>query len=142
MFLKTIKYICFVIAVFSYLNGVAQNDSLARPNLALSNNAPAAAIDSSKQRDLIDFLQKILKKNTPANSRLHAKKLVFSVVPAIGYSLTTGFAADITANMAFYTSTNHSNNLSAIDLETYMIPKIKRYLPAGPKYGTTAIIIN
>jgi outer membrane protein assembly factor BamA len=118
MFLKTIKYICFVIAVFSYLNGVAQNDSLARPNLALSNNAPAAAIDSSKQRDLIDFLQKILKKNTPANSRLHAKKLVFSVVPAIGYSLTTGFAADITANMAFYTSTNHSNNLSAIDLET------------------------
>jgi outer membrane protein assembly factor BamA len=118
MILKTTKYLCLVIAIFSYLRGVAQNDTSARSKLALSYNTPGVVIDSSKQRDVIDFLQKILKKNAPADSRLHAKKLVFSVVPAVGYSLTTGFAADITANMAFYTNPNRTNNLSAIDLET------------------------
>jgi outer membrane protein assembly factor BamA len=116
--LKTIKYLCLIIAVFSYLEGAAQNDTSALHTKAVPGKMTGSIVDSSKQRDVIDFLQKILKKNTPVNSRLHAKKLVFSVVPAIGYSLTTGFAADITANMAFYTNTNHTNNLSAIDLET------------------------
>ena len=105
-------------AVFSYLEGAAQNDTSALHTNVVSDKMTGPIIDSSKQRDVIDFLQKILKKNTPANSRLHAKKLVFSVVPALGYSLTTGFAADISSNVAFYTSAGHSNNLSAIDLET------------------------
>jgi outer membrane protein assembly factor BamA len=116
--LKTIKYLCLIMAVFSYLKGAAQNDTSALHTTVVPGKMTGPIIDSSKQRDVIDFLQKILKKNTPANSRLHAKKLVFSVVPAVGLSLTTGFVADITANMAFYTNTNHTNNLSAIDLET------------------------
>jgi len=116
--LKTIKYLCLIMAVFSYLEGAAQNDTSALHTNVVSDKMTGPIIDSSKQRDVIDFLQKILKKNTPANSRLHAKKLVFSVVPALGYSLTTGFAADISSNVAFYTSAGHSNNLSAIDLET------------------------
>jgi len=116
--LKTIKYLCLIIAVFSYLEGAAQNDTSALHTKGVPDKMAGPIIDSSKQRYVIDFLQKILKKNTPANNRLHAKKLVFSVVPAIGYSLTTGFAADITANVAFYTNKDHTNNLSAIDLET------------------------
>jgi hypothetical protein len=115
--LKTLKYLLCVIAVFSFFKCWAQQDTA-----LVKNNSPDKTqqplIDSSKQRDVIDFLQKILKKNAPANSRLHAKKLVFSVVPAIGYSLSTGFAADISSNVAFYTTADHSTNLSAIDLET------------------------
>ena len=61
--------------------------------------------------------QKTLSKNASANSRLHAEKLVFSLVPAAGYSLTTGLAIDLTANVAFYTSASHKENLSAVDLE-------------------------
>ena len=106
-----------IIAVFSFVKCWALQDTA-----LVKNNSPDETqqpiIDSSKQRDVIDFLQKILKKNVPANSRLHAKKFVFSVVPAIGYSLSTGFAADITSNVAFYTSADRSTNLSAIDLET------------------------
>jgi hypothetical protein len=115
--LKTIKYLLCIIAVFSFFKCWALQDTA-----LVKNNSPDKTqqpiIDSSKQRDVIDFLQKILKKNTPADSRLHAKKLIFSVVPAIGYSLSTGFAADITSNVAFYTSADRSTNLSAIDLET------------------------
>ena len=116
--MKTIKYLCLLVAVFSYLECAAQNDTSALHTKVAPDEMGRPIIDSSKQRDVIDFLQKTLKKDIPANSRLHAKKLVFSVVPAVGYSLTTGFAADITANMAFYTNINHTNNLSAIDLET------------------------
>ena len=118
MIYKKINYLCFVIAIFSYLNGAAQNGTLGISKIVAPNKIGTTIIDSSKQQDLIDILQKILNKNTPDNSRLHAKKLVFSVVPAIGYSLTTGFAIDISSNVAFYTSPNHDNNLSAIDLET------------------------
>src|SRR5271168_2412768 len=87
----------FLILILSVLKGFAQNDTTLA-NKVISEKQHEVVIDSSKQLDVIDILQKIIKKNTPANSRLHAKKLVFSVVPAIGYSLTTGFAADITAN--------------------------------------------
>jgi len=66
---------------------------------------------------MIDVILKIIKKDTSSNTRLKAKKLVFSVVPAVGYSLSTGFAADITANVAFYTGDPHQENLSAIDAE-------------------------
>jgi len=115
--LKTIKYLLLLTAAFNISISYGQQDTSTASKSKIQTQK-AAPIDSSQQRDVIDFLQKILQKNAPANSRLHAKRLVFSVVPAVGYSLTTGFAADITANMAFYTSTDHSNNLSAIDLET------------------------
>lgn len=116
--MKGLKYIAALIAVFSFFTGSAQQDTSASHAKAVSKTMPGPVIDSSKQRDVIDFVQKILHKNTSPDSRLHAKKLVFSIVPAVGYSLSTGFAADITANVAFYTSPNPVNNLSAIDLET------------------------
>ena len=115
--MKASTYIFLLIGLFNYGVCCAQQDTSASSKNKTRTDI-SAPVDSSKQRDVIDFLQKILKKNSPADSRLHAKKLVFSVVPAIGYSLTTGFAVDLTANVAFYTSANHSNNLSAIDLES------------------------
>jgi hypothetical protein len=122
IYLKAFKYIFVVIWLFSFYKSFAQQNTIVS-NKSLSDTAKKTVIDSSKQRDVIDFLQKIVKKNTPADSRLHAKKLLFSVVPAIGYSLTTGFAADLTSNVAFYTSINHKNNLSAIDFETVLDTK-------------------
>jgi hypothetical protein len=115
--LKTRKYLILTALIFTFFGVAAQQDtsSLRKNN---SSGQPASIIDSAKQRDVIDYLLKIIRRDTAGKSRLHAKRLVFSVVPAVGLSLTTGFAADITANMAFYTSADHSNNLSAIDLET------------------------
>jgi len=111
--LKYSKYLFLCLAVLTSSQVIAQHDTS-----SVVKNYPTPVIDSAKQRDAIDFLLKIIKKDTSIKSRLHAKKLVFSVVPALGLSLTTGFVADITANMAFYTSADHANNLSAVDLET------------------------
>ena len=77
---------------------------------------PGVQIDSSKQRDAIDVLKDIFKRNS-SDVRKKASRLNFSLVPAFGYSLSTGFAVDLTGNVAFYTSSKHSENLSAIDAE-------------------------
>jgi hypothetical protein len=114
--LKTFKYLLFATTIFSFLKVKAQQETF-------SSKKDAVVIDSSKQRDLIDFVAKILKKDTSGNKRLKAKKLLFSVVPAFGYSLTTGFAIDLTANVAFYTGPDHKENLSAIDGEAIVDTK-------------------
>lgn len=74
-----------------------------------------ASGDTTRQRDLIDIAQKLFKPNTSPDARKTAKKLSFSVIPSVGYTLTTGFAADVAANVAFYTDKTHKENLSSID---------------------------
>ena len=81
------------------------------------NKSQASVInkaDSGKQRDAIDIVNHILNKNSPASDHASSRRLNFSVVPSPGYTLSTGFIFDVTGNVAFYTSANHKENLSAI----------------------------
>jgi hypothetical protein len=71
-------------------------------------------IDSSKQVDVADEIYKLLGKSNALKKTSHPKKINFSVAPSVGYTLSTGFALDITGNAAFYTSKAHTENLSAI----------------------------
>ena len=77
---------------------------------------PFKHTDSVRQTDLVDLFRKVLvqKKQSTADSVSRASRLVhLSIVPAAGYSLTTGFAALLGMNLAFYTAKNHdSTNLS------------------------------
>ena len=111
-----IKHSLLVLIVFSALTGSAQQDSLKTINTVLNKNR-LFKIDSSKQRDAIDVLKRILNKNTPENGRKSPSRLNFAIVPAIGYSLSTGFAVDLTGNVAFYVTPGRKENLSAIDAE-------------------------
>ena len=104
--------ITFVIIVY-YLN------CYGRQKIGTESKKPCdtvkAVIDSSKQRDLIDVAQKLFNPSVPPDQRKKPKKLLFSVVPSVGYTLSTGFAADLAGNVAFYTSQNRHENLSSID---------------------------
>ncbi len=71
-------------------------------------------VDSSSQRDMIDVIERLFDKNSSPNKREVAKKASFSIVPYGGYTLSTGFTADITGNVGFYTSTDHHENFSVI----------------------------
>lgn len=81
--------------------------------------------DTVHQTDLIDVLHKIIpgKKKNAAELAKQAstdsaslKKVVnFSFIPSVGYTLSTGFAADLAGNMAFHTGANHKGNLSELD---------------------------
>jgi hypothetical protein len=95
------------------LKGNCQTDTLKTVS-AQANNQNITPVDSSKQRDIADEIYQFLGKTAKLQQGAHPKKINLSVVPAIGYSLTTGFAADITTNAAFYTSSTHAENLSEI----------------------------
>jgi hypothetical protein len=72
-----------------------------------------------KEIDLIDVAEKALHKETaqhlekPANQK---GRIHFSVFPAVGYTLQTGFAGVISANAAFFTTShNHeTENISTV----------------------------
>lgn len=70
--------------------------------------------DTVKQKDLVDLLSKIVHHHKAADTLERKKKLVhLSLAPGVGYSLSSGFAALVGMNMAFYTAKNHnSTNLS------------------------------
>ncbi len=114
--MKNIKYLFCLLSVFSFYKSYAQKDTLSvKNNTAVKTQLPT--IDSSKQIDAIDILYRILGKTAAETQRQKSRKLNFSLVPAFGYSLSTGFAVDLTGNVAFYTSSAHTENLSEIDAE-------------------------
>ena len=116
-----------IVAVFCFLRSSAQQDTLkSAKNVAGKLQTPI--IDSSKQKDVYDYLAKLLNKNELFNSRKKPSKLNFAVVPAVGYSLSTGFAVDISSNVAFYTSADHNENLSAIDAEGILDTRSQKIL--------------
>lgn len=84
--------------------------------LTNKKNKTVKHTDSVRQTDLVDLVRKVIvhKKQSIADSVRRASRIVHvSIVPAAGYSLTTGFAALIGMNLAFYTAKNHdSTNLS------------------------------
>jgi outer membrane protein assembly factor BamA len=108
-----IEHLLSFLFIFYCSDAHAQNSAVKINNKELSNQN-TLVIDSSKQRDLADEIYKLLGKNELLKKAEHPKKINFSVIPAIGYTLTTGFAFDLTGNAAFYTSKSHTENLSAI----------------------------
>jgi hypothetical protein len=123
--LKISKYLLFLIAIFSVLKSSAQQDTSSSKNVSVKKSGPI--IDSSKQKDAIDLLKRLFNKKSP-DTRKVPGKLNFAVVPAIGYSLSTGFAIDISSNVAFYTSASHKENLSVIDAEGVVDTKSQKLL--------------
>jgi len=75
---------------------------------------PIAVVDSSKQLDLADEIYKLLGKSQSLKNTARPKKINISIVPSLGYTLSSGFTLDLTGNAAFYTSKAHTENLSAI----------------------------
>ncbi|MDB5131132.1 MAG: hypothetical protein JWR02_881 [Mucilaginibacter sp.] len=113
--MRFIKYIFLVSALFCFFKSPAQQDT-AKLHKTISRDTEAP-VDSSKQRDIIDIIKRVFNRNTPTEGR-KSRKLNFSIVPALGYSLSSGFAVDISANVAFYTGDPHLDNLSEMDAET------------------------
>lgn len=123
--MNTFRYILFSIVLLSCFNAIAQ-----RPRtIILRNPKPhkdTLVVDSAKQKDIIDLIQKIADKNTPPEKRAASGKLNISVIPYAGYSLSTGFIADVSSSFSFYTSPDHHQNLSVIANDLGFDSKIQK----------------
>ncbi|GAC1494544.1 MAG: hypothetical protein NVS1B13_24910 [Flavisolibacter sp.] len=66
------------------------------------------------QEDLVDVFEKIIKHKDDINVKKDPKKVFISLVPAAGYSLSSGFAGLISGNAAFYMGKSKDQNISSI----------------------------
>ena len=96
-------------------------------------------LDLRRQRDLIDIGYLIIKKNLALRFDTTHKKTVrlhISGSPTPEYSRATGFAANITGNIAFYLSHDESANISSILFSPTYTQKKQIIAPIQPAIWT------
>ena len=94
------------LSLYFFYTSVAQSDSSSSPRLVVNQ------FDSSKERDLKDVFRR--KGKVSSLEEQAKKKYQFSLVPALGYTLQTGFAGILSANLAYRTDNNPDTKLSSI----------------------------
>ena len=121
------KYLLCIIAVLSFFKAFSQQGALTiarRPRLA--NYSNIAVVDSPRQIDLVDVIQKILDKKPQPSKRALPKKVNFSVIPYGGYTLSTGLTINLSGNVGFFTNAGHQQNLSVIAADAGYDSKIQK----------------
>jgi len=84
--------------------------------------------DSLHQKDIADVGRSIFgKKKSPRIDAGNESQAHVSVLPAVGYSLQTGFAAILSANIAFYTGADEGQNISTI-ITSFTYSQYKQYI--------------
>ena len=112
MNLKGSFFLLFVLFSFSYV--FSQTDTIT--SFQIKDATVFNKFDSSKERDLKDVVHNFSKKKY-SDSAIQAKasrKYQFSFVPALGYTLQTGFAGIISENVAYRVDRNPDTKLSSI----------------------------
>ncbi|MCF2495849.1 hypothetical protein [Dyadobacter chenhuakuii] len=90
--------------------------------MQIPDDQPVAKADSVEkivlQKDIIDVLKGLRKKHrqdsVKVDTVLKTGKVLFSIVPAFGYTLTSGLIGSMNVNSAFYSSDPHKTRLSSI----------------------------
>jgi hypothetical protein len=79
---------------------------------AKASLADTTASHPREEVDLIDMAKRILKRESSKSTEL--RKVSYSIIPAIGYTLSTGFVGLVSGNAAFHLSDPASTNMSSI----------------------------
>ena len=111
----TIK-LFFTLLLMSIINTIvfAQNNYLITSKN--HDSTKEYVCDTSKLRDLGDVINHLFnkKKDSTNLGNVQPKQYHFSFVPAVGYTLQTGFAGIASANIAYKTDKNPDTKLSSI----------------------------
>ncbi len=67
------------------------------------------------QKDIVDILHTLLRKKDKADSIRTNKKFNWSLIPAAGYTLQTGFAGVVSGNIGFYQQNSEDQKISNIN---------------------------
>lgn len=95
----------------------AKKDSIEQKDSTKPDTSKNNTIKTPPEKDMRDVLRSIFKpKAAPlTDEEKRDDKKHFSGLPAIGYTLQTGFAALVTGNMAYYTDTLKDTKISSIN---------------------------
>ena len=100
---------CFNLSVKAQVNSVISEN-------AKDSITPKNDLYFKSQKDLIDIVYKLLKKNPDTRSDSTGNintNLYFSVAPVVEYTIATGFSPGIAGNVAFKTSVKQKTNTSS-----------------------------
>lgn len=113
--MKKRRYLLSIFAILCFSNAFSQQDfAINLPHKFKNSDLELTPQDSARQKDLIDIFQKIIDKKASPDKRRLPRKANFSIIPYAGYTLSSGFTADITGNVGFFTSKAHDENYSVI----------------------------
>ena len=110
---KPVILISIFLSLFAYNRVHAQSDSSGQTKQNKNLKSDTA------QKDLVDVFFSIAKRKkngSDSTAEPKADKYHFSVVPAIGYTLSTGFALIVATNVGFFTNDPDKTNVSSINI--------------------------
>ena len=108
------------------------------------NHSPAK---KDEQEDLVDLYRKLVHKNISDRkytyeNKHEVNKPHLSLLPAVGYTLSTGFAGVVSGNLAFYASDSSTQKISSIygsiaytQLHQTIFPIHSNFWTKGNKYN-------
>jgi len=111
--MKPPKQLLTIIAILPFFAGFSQSALNTSGQEAAPANTEYLPADSVTQKDITDIFpwnpdrKAFDKRKLPGNT-------YYSLVPYAGYTLSTGFAIDISSNVSFYTNPFRNENLSVI----------------------------
>ncbi len=114
-FLKKLKIIAVVLVqvFFSFRGYAKENISFIKAGSLQFNQDTTVKKDTTvKEKDIIDILHSFRK--SPTKAARPPKQFNFSLVPSAGYTLSTGFAVDLSGNAVFYTNPADKEKLSNV----------------------------
>jgi hypothetical protein len=103
------KHIIFIFLFIVFTNSIySQNDSVRHgsTNILPSKTQP--------EKDIRDYIKIFHKKNAGNDTIPQTGKNFLSFVPALGYTLQTGFAGIISGNLAYYNSSEPNQKISSL----------------------------
>jgi hypothetical protein len=130
-----LKYFLFFVSIF-------------HPIFLPAQFIPDTAINPGiKQLDLIDIAERIVDKNAAQSEDVvvnNKGRIHFSVFPAVGYTLQTGFAGVISANAAFFTTVHDhaAENVSTVIASIAFTSKDQIIFPIASSIWTSDNIYN
>lgn len=124
------KFISIAVVNIIGVNGIAQSSNFTLRDTII----PVKKRDSIRyvQKDAMDEITRIIKfrKKEPIDSQsLIPGKILTSVFPAIGYSLSNGVTFILATNFSFYTDNPATTNLSVISLNPLYSLKQQTIIP-------------
>ena len=97
---------CFLLILFSILCHAQSNQTQTLSDTLYQPEVP--------QKDIVDILHKILHKKNNGDTIREGKKFNWSLIPAAGYTLQTGFAGVVSGNIGFYQQRSRDQKISNI----------------------------
>ena len=105
------------------LNAQETDTSALKLNNTLPNNDSSGVREEKQASDIIFKILKIKRKKAAfENENIKVGKLLFAILPGVGYNLQSAFTGIITANVSFYLGEKKTTNISVFNTDVEYSP--------------------